>query len=74
MYNEEEKEKLSKSTIRLLQKSIKDIREDRANTASTLLRLRNFASIAFNSPETCKNLMVLILSNMWAMFYKELRK
>lgn len=74
MYNEEEKKKLSKATILLLKKSIKDLRDDKTLTAFTLLTLKNFASIAFNSPETCKKLIVLVMSNMWSMFYKELRK
>ncbi len=74
MYNEEEKKKLSKATIKLLRKSIQDIRKDRTNTCTTLLRLSNFVRIAFNNPERCRNLMVLIVAGMWNMFDKEIRK
>ena len=43
MYDEEEKKTLSKATVRLLRRSIKDIRTDRTNTASTLLFMKIYS-------------------------------
>jgi len=74
MYTENETRTLSKATIRLLRKYIKDIRTDRMNTPSVLLKIRLFADIAFNNPERCKELATLIMAGMWNMFNKEIRK
>ena len=74
MYNETEKKKLSKAAIKLLRKSIQDIKKDGTNTASTLLKLSHFVRIVFNDNERCKNLMVLIMAGMWNMFDKEVRR
>ena len=71
MYNEDEKKKLSKATIKLLQKSIKDIRADDANTPSVLLTLHNFTKTAWNDHKKGRNLMTLIMAGMWNMFDKE---
>ena len=74
MYNEDEKKKLSKATIKLLQKSIQDIRKDRTDTATALLKLSHFVRITFNEPERGKSLTTLIMADMWNMFDKEVRK
>ena len=74
MYTEDEKKVLARATIRLLRKSIHDIRLDRTNTASTLLKLRLFADISFNNHERCKELTTLIMAGMWNMFDKKLIK
>ena len=74
MYNEDEKKKLSKATIKLLRKSIKDIQTDKTSTASTLLRLNDFIRIVFNDHKRCKSLTTLIMAGMWNMFDKEARQ
>lgn len=74
MYTEDEKKKLSKATIKLLRKSIQDIRKDGTNTATTLLKLSHFVRIAFNDSKRCKALMILIMAGMWNMFNREIRK
>ena len=74
MYNEDEKKKLSKATIKLLRKSIKDIQTDKTSTASTLLRLNDFIRIVFNDHKRCKSLTTLIMAGMFSMFDKEVGK
>jgi len=74
MYTENEKKTLSKATVRLLRKSAHDIRLDKTNTASTLLKLRAFATIAYNDSARCKELATLIMAGMWNMFDKEIRR
>ena len=74
MYDENEKKKLSKATIRLLRESIKDIQTDRTDTASTLLRLNDFIRIVFNDHKKCKSLTTLIMAGMFSMFDKEVKK
>jgi len=72
MYTEDEKKTLSKATIRLLRKSAHDIRLDKTNTASTLLKLRAFVDVSFNNHERCKELTTLIMASLWNMFDKKL--
>ena len=74
MYNENEKKKLSKATIKLLQKSIKDIKADDTKTATILLNLQAFIQIAWNDHGRCRALMMLIMTGMWNMFNREIRK
>ena len=74
MYNENEKKTLSKATIRLLRKSIKDIKTNKANTSLTLLNLHNFTRVVWNNHEQCKKLTTLIMAGMWGMFKEEVRK
>lgn len=74
MYNENEKKTLSKATVKLLRKSIKDIKTNEANTSPALLNLHNFTRIAWNNHEQCKKLTTLVMAGMWKMFDKEIRK
>lgn len=74
MYNENEKKRLSNTTILLLKRFIKDIKADRTNTASSLLKLNAFVDVAFNDHEKCKTMMTLITAGMWSMFDKEVMR
>lgn len=74
MYTEPEKKRLSDATILLLKRCIRDINADKDKTASVLLRLNNFVRIVFNDPKRVGTLCALIVSGMWSMFDKEVRK
>jgi len=74
MYSEREKKTLEKATVLLLRKSIENIQDDKQGYASTLLDLQAFIQLAWNDHERCKRLVVLIITGMWEMFKKEIRK
>jgi len=74
MYTDPEKETLKRATLRLLRKSVADIRKDKTKLCSVLLVLQRFSIISFNNPEKAKSLCVLILSNMWETFRVELMR
>ena len=65
---------LTRATLRLLRKSISDIRSDKTKLCSVLLTLQRFSMESFNNPEKTQVLCTLILSSMWETFRKELVK
>ena len=65
---------LTRATLRLLRKSISDIKSDKTKLCSVLLTLQRFSMESFNNPEKAQVLCTLILSSMWETFRKELVK
>jgi len=74
MYSDLEQGMLTRATVRLLRKSVSDIRKDKTKLSSVLLMLQRFSMESFNNPEKTKSLCVLILSSMWETFRVELMK